>query len=31
VAAYLAEVMYNLIDDTRTALKTLNAKDSQVT
>jgi ankyrin repeat protein len=29
VAGYLAEVMYNLIDDTRTALKTLNAKDSQ--
>ena len=29
VAGYLAEVMYNLIDDTRTALRTLNAKDSQ--
>ena len=29
VAGYLAEVMYNLIDDTRTALKTLNSKDSQ--
>jgi hypothetical protein len=29
VACYLAEVMYNLIDDTRTALKILNGKDSQ--
>ena len=28
VACYLAEVMYNLIDDTRTALKILNSKDS---
>lgn len=28
VACYLAEVMYNLIDDTRTALKILNSKDT---
>lgn len=29
VACYLAEVMYNLIEDTRTALRVLNGKDSQ--
>jgi len=29
VACYLAEVMYNLVEDTRTALKILNGKDSQ--
>lgn len=29
VACYLAEVMYNLVEDTKTALKLLNSMDSQ--
>eukprot|EP00092_Neocalanus_flemingeri_P034218 GFUD01037214.1.p1 GENE.GFUD01037214.1~~GFUD01037214.1.p1 ORF type:complete len:697 (+),score=154.28 GFUD01037214.1:107-2197(+) len=29
VACYLAEIMYNLTDDTRTALRILNCKDTQ--